>query len=50
MVKEGQMNEDLVKLLVATYRKGNQQAREIVLSQEKLGYTPSENYYGVNAK
>jgi response regulator RpfG family c-di-GMP phosphodiesterase len=47
MVKQGEMNEDLVKLLVATYRKGNQKAREIVLSQEKLGFAPSENYYGV---
>lgn len=50
MIKKGEMNEDLVKLLVATYRKGNQQAREIVLSQEKLGFKPPENYYGVIAK
>lgn len=47
MIKSGEMNEDLVKLLVASYRRGNQAAREIVLSQEKLGYAPSENYYGV---
>ena len=50
MVKDGAMNEDLVKLLVAAYRKGNQKARDIVLSQEKLGFAPSENYYGVNSK
>jgi HD-GYP domain-containing protein (c-di-GMP phosphodiesterase class II) len=49
MVTSGEMNEDLVKLLVATYRKGNQTARDIVLSQEKLGFAPSENYYGVNS-
>lgn len=49
MVKIGEMNEDLVKLLVATYRKGNQKVREIVLSEEKLGFSPSENYYGVDS-
>jgi HD-GYP domain-containing protein (c-di-GMP phosphodiesterase class II) len=50
MVAKKEMNPDLVKLLVASYRQGNLHAREIVLSQEKLGFKPSENYYGVNAK
>ncbi len=49
MVKKGEMNEDLVKLLVATYRKGNERARQIVLSGEKLGYAPTENFYGVDS-
>ncbi len=48
MVRNGQANVDLLKLLVATYRTGHETARSIVLSKEKLGYAPSENFYGVN--
>ena len=50
MVKRDEANVDLVKLLIASYRSGPVQARNIVMSTEKLGYAPTENYYGVTTE
>ena len=47
MAAKGEVNEEMVKRIVANYREEYQPPEEVNLSREKLGFIPDDNFYGV---
>jgi len=47
MAAEGRLADEMIKRLVSAYRQEYQTPDKIKLSEEKLGFIPKDNYYGI---